>query len=322
MDGNSLLRLLMFTTLGLFVAGGYATFVATAPGRRRVRRRLRTWCARKSSGTTVEVIRRQVLSDIPWFNRLLIRIPPMRALGRLLEQANSPWTVGVFLLLALLLFCLGLFLASVVFHEPLVQIGGALIAGGMPFFYIYYRKRQQLRKFERQLPEALDLVARALQAGHPFLVGMKLVADEFTDPISTEFATTIEEINFGVGVPDALKNLSLRVDCADLRFFVISVLVQRETGGNLAEILAKTSHLMRQRFELQGRIRALAAEGKLSAVILCVLPFVMALVIHALNPDYLTVLFTDPTGRKLVVAASVLMALGVVVIRNMIRIKV
>ncbi len=179
-----------------------------------------------------------------------------------------------------------------------------------------------MEKFERQLPEALDLMARALKAGHAFTGALKMVADEMDDPIGTEFDKTLGEINFGIDVSQALINLSQRVDCPDLRFFVIAIIIQRETGGNLAEILGNIAYLIRERFKLHGRVRVLAAEGKLSAIILVALPFLVALALTFLNPDYLEVLVTDPIGRFMSCFALVMMAFGIVVMKKMVAIKV
>jgi tight adherence protein B len=165
-------------------------------------------------------------------------------------------------------------------------------------------------------------MARALKAGHAFPAGLKMVADEMEDPIGTEFDKTLGEINFGIEVSEALKNLSRRVDCPDLRFFVISIIIQRETGGNLAEILVNIAHLIRERFKLHGRIRVLSAEGKFSAIVLIALPFLVALLLTFLNPDYLRLLITDPIGHFMLGFALVTMILGILVMKKMVAIKV
>jgi tight adherence protein B len=192
----------------------------------------------------------------------------------------------------------------------------------MPFLYVSYKKHQRLQKFVRQLPEALDLIARALRAGHTFQVGLKMLGEEFADPIGTEFDKTLAEINFGAGISEALKNLAQRVDCPDLHFFVVAILVQRETGENLAEIAENIAKLIRKRFELQDRIRALAAEGKLSAIILFALPFFLALALSVTNPKYIGMLFTDPIGRGMLGGAAVIMVIGAIIIKKMIHINV
>ena len=244
-------------------------------------------------------------------------MPLMEFLSRLVEQANTRYRLSVFLVLSLVLCVTGLLILPQPFNS-----GGCVVLGLLPFVYLSYRKRRRLEHFERQLPEALDFVARALKAGHTFNVGMKMVSDEFLDPVGTEFARTVDEINFGGGIHEALQHLSYRIDCADLRFFATAVMVQRETGGNLAEIIEKTSSLIRDRFELLGRVRVLAAEGKLSAIILIALPFCLGFAFYVLQRDYLLVLFTDPFGKWLVTLAGFSMAVGIMVLIYMSRVRI
>jgi tight adherence protein B len=306
----------IFFTVVLFVAGSYFAYAALHdPERQRVRRHLHD-SARSDRGGPIDITRKSVLSEAPWLQRILSAIPLMRFLSRLVEQANSRYRLSVFLVLALMLFVTGLLMLPKPFN-----MGGSVGLGLLPFVYLIQQKRQRLDSFERQLPEALDFVARALKAGHTFNVGMKMVSDEFLDPVGTEFARVVDEINFGGGIQEALQNLAYRVDCADLRFFATAVMVQRETGGNLAEIIEKTGSLIRQRFELLGRVRVLTAEGKLSAFILIALPFFLSVILYVLQRDYLLLLFSDPLGKWLVVCASFSMALGIGVIMHMIRIK-
>jgi tight adherence protein B len=179
-----------------------------------------------------------------------------------------------------------------------------------------------MAKFGEQLPDALELVARTLRAGHAFTVGMKMVSDEFDDPMGTEFRRTLDEINFGVSVADALKSMAKRVDCPDLAFFVVSVIIQRDTGGNLAEIIDSMARIIRERFKLKGRIQVLSAEGKFSAIVLCSLPFLMALVISFINPKFMMILNDDPIGRVFVWIAIILMICGIFFMRRMIQIRV
>jgi tight adherence protein B len=177
-----------------------------------------------------------------------------------------------------------------------------------------------MAKFQEHLPDALDLIARSLKAGHAFSGGLKMVAEEFSDPIGTEFRKTLDEINFGVD--QAMKNLAHRVDCPDLQFFVVSVIIQRETGGNLAEILEKIASLVRERFKLYGKVRALAAEGKLSAIILLSLPPFIGIYMAIVSHDYIGLLFSDPIGIIMLISAVCMMIAGVVVMKRMITIKV
>jgi tight adherence protein B len=179
-----------------------------------------------------------------------------------------------------------------------------------------------MNKFQRQLPDALELIGRSLKAGHAFTQGMRMVGDEFADPMGPEFEKTLDEINFGVPVHEALYNLISRVDCPDLKFFVVSVNVQRETGGNLAEIVNNISRLVRERFKFHGRVKVLAAEGKLTAYILLGLPIAVGLLINAFNPDYMTTLLETPEGKNMMYGGGFSMFLGALCIKKMISIKV
>ena len=198
----------------------------------------------------------------------------------------------------------------------------AVVPGYVPFAYVLLKKKQRMRKFESSSREALELVARTLRAGQAFSAGLSIVSEEFDDPIGTEFERTLDEINFGVAVPEALQNLAARVDCPDVRFFVVAVVIQRESGGNLSEIIENIAHVVRERFKLMGKIRVLSAEGKYSAIMLCLLPFLISFVIYLLNRDYMMILIEDPIGKYIIGAGLVMMLLGIIVMRKMIQIKV
>jgi tight adherence protein B len=267
-------------------------------------------------------MRGTAVSEVPWLNRLLLKLRWTEKMKRLLEQAGSERPLGFFVLLSVLLAAVGFLIFSRVDPSYVVSVWMAIIFALMPFFYIYWKKRRRMQKFERQLPEALDLIARSLKAGHAFSGGLKMVVDEFSDPISSEFDEALNEINFGFGINDALKNMLNRVDCPDLRFFVISVVIQRETGGNLAEILTSIAHLIRERFRLQGHVRTLAAEGKFSAYILTGIPFFVTALLMLLSPGYVETLMDDPIGRMMIIIGMFMMAVGAVIMKKIITIKV
>jgi tight adherence protein B len=320
---NLLVGIAIFVTLVLFIEGSiFAIRAIRNPERKQLRRRLQRFTSEWDGSQPIDIVRKRLLSEIPWLNAVLLNIPGVPYVRRLLEQADCRYSVGIFLSLSVLLTLTGLLVSSLVLENIVLRVGGAAVCGLMPILYVSYKKHQRQQKFLRQLPEALDLIARALRAGHTFQVGLKMVGEEFADPMGTEFDKTLAEINFGAGVPEALKNLARRVDCPDLQFFVVAILIQRETGGNLAEIAENIAQLIRKRFELQDRVRALAAEGKLSAIILFALPFFLALAFSVLNPTYLGVLFTDPIGKGMVGFAAVIMTIGAIIIKKMIHIKV
>jgi tight adherence protein B len=259
--------------------------------------RIQKWSAPEVAAQS-DIVRKESLSDIPWLHDLLItmrRFQPLRLLHR---QADCRVPLGIFVL-ATPLLALGALLLAISMHQALLlALLLAVVLGALPAGYLYWLKSQRMAKFERQLPEALELVSRALRAGHAFSVGLKLVGDEAADPIGIEFRRVFDEVSMGVALTQALKNMTDRLDCVDLRFFVTAVLVQRETGGNLAEIIDSLAGLIRRRFELLLKVTALSAEGRFSGIILFCLPLVVGSALYMMNPEYMSILFTDPIGQK------------------------
>jgi len=270
----------------------------------------------------VDIVRRHSLSDIPRLHEMFSKIPLMHRLDKLVVQANVRWPLGVFVLLSLVLGSGCYLLLAIVTRGNLIPVIIGILVGMTPFFYLYVKKQQRIQKFERQLPEALDLMARSLRAGHAFSGGLQMVGQEFDDPIGVEFLRVMNEINYGASVDQSLLNLTQRVDVPDLKFFTVSVIIQRESGGNLAEILESIARLIRERFKLQGKIKTLSAEGKLSAIILVGLPFFVVLALSVINPKYLPVLLQDPAGKVMVVVALCMMGLGIYIIKRLINIQV
>jgi tight adherence protein B len=295
------------------------------PEARRVQRQLKTLSdeaenVENQQGTNIT--RKRTLSSIPSLHRILARIPRLSNIDDLLIQSNFKYPTSVFLLFSLLLAFIGFFVAHLVFKTALLSLPSAGLICVTPYFIASAGRRQRTKKFERQLPDALDLVARSLRAGHAFSGGLQMVADEFDEPLGTEFQRTIAQVNLGMSIEQALKNLANRIDCPDVKFFAVSVIIQRESGGNLAEILESIGSLIRGRFKLRGKIRGLTAEGKLSAAILIGIPFFIALALSFINPEYIKILSTDPMGKTLVAAALGMMALGIVWMKKMITLKV
>jgi tight adherence protein B len=311
----------IFICVVLLIEGGSMVFRSLrSPEEKEIRRRLNRLTFLEYDN--VDIVRKRMLSEVPWLNQKLLRLKWAGSAALLLEQAGTRHTLGFYVLVSALLAFLGFTMGSWLQLSYFVSIIPGACLGSLPLWHILKKKRKRMEKFQGQLPEALDLVARALRAGQALPGSLKMVADEMDDPIGDEFDKTLNEINFGVGVPEALKNLANRVDCLDLKFFVIAVVIQRETGGNLAEILENIARIIRERFKLHGRIRILAAEGKLSAAILTGLPFVTAFVLLLANPDYIKILIRDPLGRALAGLVLSLMILGIFAMRKMIAIKV
>jgi len=320
---NILIGVGVFITTLLLIEGGYAVWrTFRDPNKKRFRRRLETL---NFEGLNIEeqgLERQKLFSEIPWLNRMLQKFKWPQNLDLLLNQAGIRHRPGLFILLSLVLAGIGYIAGSRILANILFSLLLAFILGTVPFIHIFSKRKKRMDKFQRQLPEALDLMARSLKAGHAFTGGMKMVADEMDDPIGAEFDKTLAEINFGVELQDALKNFSRRVDCPDLRFFVVSIIIQRETGGNLAELLENIARLVRERFKLHGRIRVLAAEGKFSAIILIALPFLVATALTIMNPGYIKVLLTDHLGNIMVGFALLMMILGIFVMKKLVVIKV
>lgn len=315
----------IFVAVVLLIEGGFLLFRSSwNPETKRVRTQLRQLSAEVYGQGDVDLVRRRLMSEIPWLNRVLlnVRLPIVDRIERMLIQANLTYPVGAILLASVLLAVFGFAAASFATWWFLVRLAVGLLLGTLPILYVYIKKQKRINRFEEQLPEALDMLARSLKAGHAFTGGLQMVGQEFPDPIGTEFSKTLDEINFGVAYEDALKNLASRVDSDDLKLFVISVIIQRTSGGNLAEILENIGHLIRERFKLRGHIKTLCAEARLSAYILVGLPFIVGFMIYLVNPRYMQLLFTDPMGHVMLVFAGIMMVLGIITMKNMVQIKV
>src|SRR5262249_54416877 len=275
---NVLIALGIFATILVFLQGCAALHRAMAPrGKDRAIERLQKWST-SGSIAQLDIVRKESFSDIPWLHELLAtmrRFQPLRVLHR---QADCRVPLGTFVLATPLFALLGVFGSMWILHFPFVlALVPAALLGAAPSGYLYWLKIQRMKRFDQQLPEALELVSRALKAGHAFSVGLKLVGEEAADPIGIEFRRVFDEVSLGVALPQALQNMTDRLESVDLRFFVTSVLVQRETGGNLAEIIDSLAGLIRKRFELQLKVRALSAEGRFSGIILFCLPIIVAI---------------------------------------------
>jgi tight adherence protein B len=306
--------------LVLIQLSAYAFKTLTKPERRKIHKRLRALSL--GEPPTPNIMKKAVFSNVPLLNSILSNIPGIRWLHRLMEQANAQYTMGFFVLVMVSLALAGYFALFLLTRNHAISFAFAGVMGGIPLYYLRLKKKRRIAKLMRQLPEGLELIARALRAGHAFTSGMELVSTEFDDPLGPEFDKTLDEINYGVSVHDALKALASRIDCPDLSYFVVSVILQRETGGNLAEIIDTIAHLIRERFKLQGKVRVLTAEGRLSAVILIALPFVALIGLRFANPDYVSSLFSEPSGRLMAGIAAMMMLAGILVIRRMVRFKV
>ena len=322
---TGLIALGIFATIVLLLEGGFYVYRTFAYRKtERVIERLQGWSAERQAPIQIvdSIVRKDVVSDIPWLNDLLLSFTKLNSLRILHARAKARLPLGAFLILSILLAIMADLISVWLGAHALMALCGAGVSASLPFLYLWRKRTKRMAEFQRQLPEALELVARALRSGHAFFVGMKLVGEEFADPIGSEFKQAFDEVSMGFSVPQALQNLANRMDCVDMKFFVTSVNLQRETGGNLAEIIQSLGELIRKRFELHMKVRVLSAEGRLSAIILFALPFVFGGLIYKLNPGYMPPLFTDPIGHQMLMVGSLLMFIGAFVTKRMIAIKV
>ncbi len=290
--------------------------------RERIARRLGTLHGAKGDARGVDLERKLTLSDMPWLDDLLAAQAWTRRMALILEQGQVKTTLGMLVLTSVMAGALCLMAMALFSSNVFLLVVPPLTVAYVPFMLVFRKRDRRMARFQRQLPDALDLVGRALRAGHAFNQGMRMVADEFEDPIGPEFQKVLDEINYGVPADTALINLVRRVDCPDLKFFVVSVNIQRETGGNLAEIVTGIARLIRERFKLAGRVRVLSAEGRLTAWILLALPFGIGIIINMLNPDFMSVLYETPEGNLLMTGSLFQMTIGAIALKRMTTIRV
>lgn len=293
------------------------------PAARRIDSRIRALSAGGHvSKERLSILKNDVLKDGSFFEKLMLQMPRAKSLDLLLQQSGTRTSAARLGLTCLILAFCALVVTALLPVPVVVGPIAALFVGALPYFNILRLRNKRLHKLEKQLPDVADTLSRALRAGHSFASAIGMVASEFAEPMGGEFRITFDEINYGVPMNEALLNLANRVPIRDLRYFVIAVLIQRETGGNLAEVLDGIGFLIRERFKLFDKVRVLAAEGKLSAWVLCLLPFVTGGAVMIFNPKFLPVLWEDPLGQKMLAGMAVIMVAGVMWMRNIIKIRV
>lgn len=316
----AIIFVISITVIEMFM---YALRTVKNPDRSRIRKKLhKVTYNPQLSEEAQDITRKTVYSEIGILDDFLKRITLMERLQKLLYQANSKYPAGFYIILSPLLCFVALMLTNSLGYADYVSLPVALGCAASPFLYLRRKKNKRMQKFMSQLPEALDLLARSLKAGHAFTTGLKLAADEFDDPLGPEFDVALDEINFGVPVPDALRKMTKRVDCPDLNFFVVAVIMQRETGGNLAQIIESIATLIRERFKFFGKVKALAAEGVLSMWVLIALPFGIVGILTFLNPEYIGLLFEETLGNIMIAGALAMMLIGYFFMRNIVKIEV
>ncbi len=273
-----------------------------------------------SEGNTI--LRRESLSSIPWLNDVLEHIPGSQQLRLLITQAGTRWTLATLIFGSLTAAAATGWIVSFLVPALFLDLVFGAAVGFVPYGYLLLKRSVRFNRFDALLPEAIDLMSRALKAGHAVTSAIEMVAQEIAEPVSGEFRIVFEQQNLGLPIREAMMNLASRVPLADVRFLATAILVQKETGGNLAEVLDKTAALMRERIRLKGQLKIYTAQGRLTGWLLCTMPFIIFSLISLVNFNYEKRLWTDPIGLHVVYAGLVMMAIGVLTIRRIIDIKV
>jgi tight adherence protein B len=244
------------------------------------------------------------------------------ALAAWIEQSGTKASLSAVLLIALVSGLLIGFVVAMFMRTPLAMLGGFALGAALPFVVLRVKRKRRLNAFEEQFPEALDLISRALKAGHAFATGLKMVADEMAEPVGPEFRKTFDEQNFGLPLKDALENLTMRMPSLDVRFFSTAVLIQRETGGNLSEILENLAHVVRERFKILRQVRVYTAHGRLTGYVLLALPAFLSIALMFINPEHMNLLFRERMGQMMLLGAIVMQTFGFLWIQQIVKIEV
>ena len=320
-----LISFLVFLFALFLVLGAYLLATRGSDSKRaRLQKRLADALLHSAHTEDVDVIlaRSELMSEIPWVNRSLVSVQAAMQLKRMLDQADLHITPSRLIMFSGLAGMLAAMAVSVLALSLLLMLCAGLVVAALPFVHVWYKRKKRFNAFLEQLPDALDLMSRALSAGHAFPEALHMISDEMPDPIASEFRKTYEEQNLGLSLKLALENLTHRMPLLDLRMCVTAVLIQRETGGNLAEILEKVAYTIRERFRILGDLKTLTTSSRMSAWLLCGLPIGVAIAITAMNPEYMSVLWKDPRGHYLIAAAMGLQVTGMLIVRKILRIKI
>lgn len=266
--------------------------------------------------------RSENVSTIPLLNRLLQQLDLMPRLTMLLRQANIKWTPGALILMCLVGFALPAYVADLRTGSILIGLGVGAAAGSLPLGYVWFKRMQRFGKFEQGLPEALELIVSGLRAGHSFSAALGLVTRECPDPVGPEFRIAFDEQNFGLDMRAALDNLVTRVPLQDLKMAITAIIIQRESGGNLAEVLEKTAHMVRERFRLKKQVKVHTAQGRMTGLVLTILPIALGVALYVINPESESLLWKRDIGIKLLIGAGCSLALGTACIQKIVRLKV
>jgi len=310
----------LFLVLGAYLLATHSTDKKRA----RLQKRLSEALLHSANTEDIDVVlaRNELMSEIPWVNRMLVDIQAALQLKRMLDQADLHITPSRLLMFSFMAGMLGALAASVLTVFIPIMILAGLVCAALPLVHVWWKRKKRFDQFLYHLPDALDLISRALSAGHAFSESLHMVSMEMPEPIATEFRKAYEEQNLGLSVKLALENLTQRIPLLDLRLCVTAIMIQRETGGNLAEILEKVAYTIRERFRIMGDLKTLTTSSRMSAWLLCALPIFVALAVTVMNPEYMSVLWKDPRGHYLIAAAMTMQVTGMLIVRKILKIQI
>ena len=310
----------LFLTYTLFLISSRASDKKRAILKERLADAIRS--SAHSTDIDVQLAREELMSEIPWLNRMLIKLQISSKLKQMIDQADSHITVMRLILFSLTAGVLAFLAVSMVSASYLLMGLVAFIATAFPILHIHAKRKKRLKKFLQLLPDALDLMSRGLSAGHAFTEALHMVATEMPEPIATEFRKTYEEQNLGLSLKLALENLVERVPILDLRMCVTAVMIQRETGGNLSELLEKVAYTIRERFRIMEDLKTMTLSSRWSAWLLCALPIFLAIYVTIMNPGYMDVMWRDARGNRLLAIAAIMQVLGMIMVQKIMKIRI
>jgi tight adherence protein B len=279
-----------------------------------------SWTATKDQ--IVDLRKQELLSAVPWINRWLMKIELAPRLRLLLYQANLKWTAGGLILMCLTAFAIPSYMIHLRTNATIWPLALGLVLGAVPVVFVLQKRSRRFKKFETALPEALDLMVSAFRVGHSLNSALNLVSRECPDPVSTEFRICFDEQNYGLELRTAMDNLITRVPLQDLRIVTTAILIQKESGGNLAEVLEKTSHVIRERFRLKRQVMTHTAQGRLTGLILTLMPIILGILLYLVSPETMSLLWKREIGIKLLYASGTMTVIGGLIIRKIVNMDV
>jgi tight adherence protein B len=322
------LAIVVFLLVAGAIVGAYAaiTYLPGVLASRRLDQRLQEVSFSSApldpDGTETTVVKHASQGPLPGIDKLMAGTRGGSWIAKLIDQSGTRTTPSAVVIISLVAAIVGGFLMSMFVQQALAAPLAALAFGFAPFGWLIHRRTKRVARFEEQFPEALDLLSRAIRAGHALQTAMGMVADELPDPVGPEFKKTFDQQNYGLPLRDALDEMAVRMPVLDVRFFVTAVLIQRDTGGNLAEILDNLAHVVRERFKIRRQVRVHTAHGRFTGYVLLGLPAALSVALSFINPEHMHTLFHEHAGQMMLVAAAVMQFIGFIWIRQVIKIEV